>query len=335
MGAAMKTFPMFLRMTGRRLIVVGGGEQAAQKVRLAQKTEADIIVVAPEPEAEFQGQADHGRIHLQPDADAETFRNTALVFVATGCPGADAAWHGVAKAAGALVNVVDAPDLCDAITPSIVDRDPVVVAIGTEGTAPVLGRQIKTRIEQLLEPNLGRLAELAGALRDDVAQRVPRPKRRAFWRWVFGDAPRQAHAQGNEDAARVMIHETVVARGETGETSASMITLIAGAEGPGDLMTLRAVQRLQEADVIFHAPDTDPGVLELARRDAERVATGGRDTPDWPVSRVLDRVRCASKTASRIVWLVKGGAIGLIDQPDFEIIPTAMIPRSQQLRLTG
>ena len=335
MGVAMKTFPMFLRMTGRRLIVVGGGEQAAQKVRLAQKTEADIVVIAPEPEAELQGQSDQGRIHLRPDADAETFRDTALVFVATGCPGADAAWHGVAKAAGALVNVVDAPDLCDAITPSIVDRDPVVVAIGTEGTAPVLGRLIKTRIEQLLEPRLGRLAEFAGSLRDDVAQHVPRPMRRAFWRWVFGEAPRQAHAQGQEDVAQTLIQDAIAARGKTGEVSTSMITLIGGAEGPGDLMTLRAVQRLQEADVIFHAPDTDPGVLELARRDAERVATGGRDTPDWPISRVLDRVTRASRSASRIVWLVKGDTTGLMDQPDIEIVPTAMVVRSQQLRLTG
>ena len=333
----MKTFPMFLRMTDRRLIVVGAGEQAAQKVRLALKTEASIIVVAALPEAELQSFADQGRIQIVPDADASTFRDTALVFIATGCPGADAAWHGVAKAAGALVNVVDAPDLCDAITPSIVDRDPVVVAIGTEGTAPVLGRQIKTRIEELLEPGLGRLAAYAGSKRDAVAQYIPRPKRRGFWRWVFSDAPRQAHAQGEEDTARTLIEDAIAAQGQIKATPASLISVIGGADGPGDLMTLRAVQRLQEADIVFHAPGTSTGVLELARRDAERVQLGGGDTPPWPIARVIERIRDASKSAQRIVWLTIGDANtdSAATTEGFEIIPSAASARPDTLRLTG
>ena len=106
-------------------------------------------------------------------------------------PGSDAALHALAKEGGAVVNVVDQPDLCDAITPSIVDRDPVVVAIGTEGTAPVLARQIKTRMEELLEPRLGDLAALAGRLRDRAAMRLGPRQRRDLWRWVFNmRAPR-------------------------------------------------------------------------------------------------------------------------------------------------
>jgi len=132
----MKTFPMFLKMANRRVVIVGGGEQATQKCRLMLKTEAQVTI-------------------LRGPITVGHFEDTALAFIATGCPGMDTALHALAKAAKTVVNVVDQPDLCDAITPSIVDRDPVVVAIGTEGTAPVLARQIKTRMEEVLEPRLG------------------------------------------------------------------------------------------------------------------------------------------------------------------------------------
>jgi uroporphyrin-III C-methyltransferase/precorrin-2 dehydrogenase/sirohydrochlorin ferrochelatase len=125
-----------------------------------------------------------------------TFLGAALVFVATGCPGLDSAIHALAAAAGAPVNVVDRPDLCDAFTPSIVDRDPVVVAIGTEGAAPVLARQIRTRVETMLDPRLGDFAALAGRLRGAVERQVTRDRRRAFWRWAFDGAPDDA-AEGS------------------------------------------------------------------------------------------------------------------------------------------
>ena len=163
----MKTFPMFLQMQGRRVIIAGGGEQAAQKCRLILKTEATITMLAPTLDPELADLHGQGRIEWS-DAPicASDFTDAALVFIATGCPAADASLHGLAKSVGAVVNVVDQPHLCDAITPSIGDRSPVVVAIGTEGTAPVLARQIKTRDEEMLEPRLGDLAALAGRLRD-------------------------------------------------------------------------------------------------------------------------------------------------------------------------
>ena len=128
----MKTFPMFLQMAGRRVVIAGCGEQAAQKTRLMLKTEAVIEVLAPQLEPELAELAAQGRViqRAGPITPA-SFADTALCFIATGCPGMDAALHDLAKIAGATVNVVDQPELCDAITPSIVDRDPVVVAIGT------------------------------------------------------------------------------------------------------------------------------------------------------------------------------------------------------------
>lgn len=264
----MKTFPMFLKVTRRRIVIIGGGEQAAQKARLVLKTEAELILVAPELDPELQDFVASGRMQHQTDQTPELFKRTVLVFVATGCKGADAAWHNLAKAAGVLVNVVDYPELCDAITPSIVDRDPVVVAIGTEGTAPVLGRQIKTRIEKILHPRLGAYASLAGRLRVQVARYVPSADRRSFWRWVFNGTPWVKFSVGNEREAAEII-KTSITDLEFSQT-AGRLSIVSGASTP-DLVTLRIVERLQSADVIYASDEVSADVLELARRDARRV----------------------------------------------------------------
>ncbi|MEO1309324.1 MAG: bifunctional precorrin-2 dehydrogenase/sirohydrochlorin ferrochelatase, partial [Pseudomonadota bacterium] len=166
----------------------------------------------------------------------EAFRDAALVFIATGCPGTDAALHDLAQLAGAVTNVVDQPDLCDALTPSIVDRDPVVVAIGTEGTAPVLGRQIKTRLEQQLEPRLGDLAALAGRLRDRAAARLGPKARRDLWRWVFNGPPRAAHAAGAERDAATQI-KTAIETGAFGQAAPAPVALVGAGPGSRDLIT--------------------------------------------------------------------------------------------------
>ncbi len=303
----MKTFPMFFQMAGRRVVIVGGGEQAAQKTRLMLKTEAAITVLADDLEDELAALAERGRVtqKVGPIVAAD-FADAALVFVATGCPGADATLHGLAKAAGAVVNVVDRPDLCDVITPSIVDRDPVVVAIGTEGTAPVLARQIKTQVEQLLEPNLGDLASLAGRLRASAAARLGPRARRDLWRWVFGDAPRKRHAAGAERETARMIKEAI-ATGEFGQESGGSVALVGAGPGAKDLITLRGVQRLQEADVIYYDRLVDPEILELARRDAERVYVG--KTPgchSWPQEKITATLVAAARQGQRIVRLKCG-----------------------------
>ena len=284
----MQTFPMFLRMAGRHVVIAGGGEQAAQKCRLMLKTEAEIRILAPQLDDELAELTHEGRIiHDTARPAPDRFAGAALVFVATGCPGLDASLHDLAKLGGATVNVVDQPDLCDALTPSIVDRDPVVVAIGTEGTAPVLARQIKTRVEQMLEPGLGDLARLAGRLRGAVAARVPREARRDLWRWVFMGAPRKLHARGAEREAARRSKDAITAGGAPDRLAAGGVSVIDASGGAADLLSLRAVQRLQEADIILHDIDTSPGVLELARRDADRQSIDARD---WPADRIAGLV---------------------------------------------
>ena len=277
----MKTFPMFLKTEGRRIVIVGGGEQAAQKTRPVRKTSGVITIAAPKLDPELDMLVTEGAVHHHDGPiDPGLFDGAALVFVATGCRGADAAISLLAgEKAGAVVNVIDAPDLCDAFTPSIVDRDPVVVAIGTEGAAPVLARQIKSRMEQLLEPRLGALVAHAGAMRDRVAMRLDRSLHRAFWRWVFTDQPRAAHARGDEAEAERLIADAVE-RGGPGQAT-GRLSIIGTGPGAPDLVTLRAVQRLQEADVIHAAPGVGDDILELARRDAERLPFDPSDGSAW------------------------------------------------------
>lgn len=307
----MKTFPMFLQMAGRRVVIAGGGEQAAQKSRLLLKTEAQITLLAPELDDELADLVASKKVTQDTGAiTPASFSDTALVFIATGCPGCDAALHALAKEGGAVVNVVDQPELCDAVTPSIVDRDPVVVAIGTEGNAPVLGRQIKTQVETLLEPGIGQFVALAGRLRGAVAARVPRERRREFWRWVFADAPRRRHAAGAEREAAVMVKDAIASGGAPEDAGKGVLTVLAIPEA-ADLLTLRAVQRLQEADVIFHELNAE-ATLELARRDAERIGSA------FDTSAKRAAALSMSRDGQRVVWLGEGGP--LCDEDDVEIL---------------
>ncbi|MFK7875937.1 MAG: siroheme synthase CysG [Paracoccaceae bacterium] len=303
----MKTFPMFLQMAGRRVVIVGGGEQAAQKARLILKTEALVEIWAPSLDPELEGLNAAGRItHQAGMITPAMFLDTALVFIATGCPGIDMALHALAKDGGATVNVVDQPELCDAITPSIVDRDPVVVAIGTEGTAPVLARQIKTKLEETLEPRLGDLAALAGRLRAAAAARLAPRARRDLWRWVFNDSPRQKFTSGAEREAAKLI-KTAIETGEYGASSGGSVSIVGAGPGAKDLITLRGVQRLQEADVIYYDRLLDPDILELARRDAERVYVGkAPGCHRWPQEKITQILVAAAKRGQRVVRLKCG-----------------------------
>ncbi|WP_095588131.1 siroheme synthase CysG [Actibacterium ureilyticum] len=303
----MKSFPMFVKTTDRHVVIAGGGEQAAQKARLMLKTDARIVLLAPALDEELsalvaEGRADWRSGPITPDS----FAGCAMGFIATGCPAVDFSLHALAKAGGAMVNVVDRPELCDITTPSIVDRDPVVVAIGTEGTAPVLARRIKTDIEQQLDPRLGAFAALAGRLRGAVAARVPMARRRAFWRSVFGGPEWQEFRSGNERSAAQALKARIAEGGESAD-DLGRIALIGAGPGARDLLTLRAVERLQEADVIFYDRLVDPDVLELARRDAERVFVGKTvGASDWPQDRINALIVSAAQRGQNVVRLKSG-----------------------------
>lgn len=302
----MKAFPMFIKTTDRRVIIVGGGEQAAQKARLILKTDARIVLASVELDAELKNLVDTGRAeHYVGALTEDLFAGAAMAFVATGCFAVDLSAHSIAKAARCPVNVVDQPDLCDITTPAIVDRDPVVVAIGTEGTAPVLARQIKTMAEENLPQSLGGLAALAGRLRPAVAQNIASHQRRGFWRWVFAERPMQFWKSGQEAKAVKAIKAAIAAAGDIGVREDGAVSVVGAGPGARDLLTLRAVQRLQEADIIYFEGDGDHPALELARRDAERCRLNAPShaVTGWPKDAMLQRMVFDAKRNRRVVFL--------------------------------
>lgn len=267
----MRAFPMFIKTTGRRVVIVGGGEEATQKFRLLSKTDAQIVLCAKTLGDELTKAVERGAaVQFDGDITPDVFADTAMVFIGTGDEAVDEAMHAMAKQVGALVNVVDNPPLCDMTTPSLVDRDPVVIAIGSEGTAPVLGRLIKTKIEGMLSPNVGKLAKHAGEMRGRV-NKVFAGRQRPFWAWVFRQGPMQLYARGHEKMGNAAI-EAALQSGEIPfENNRHPISVISTDCQGYDLLTLRAVACLQEADVIYLEPNVDPAIMELPRRDARRV----------------------------------------------------------------
>ncbi|WP_268247209.1 siroheme synthase [Paramylibacter ulvae] len=261
---------MFLKMTDRRVLIIGGGEQAAQKMRLILKTEAEICIVADKICSEIQTVVQQGRVkHLDETVSVELMQSAILVFSATECPTQGARHAKMAKRANTIINVVDMPALCVAMTPSIVDRDPLVIAIGTEGCAPILGRQIKSKIEIMLEPTLGRLVEFAGRMRADVANNIPIKHHRRFWNWVFNASPRIAFDAGNERQSFSMI-KSAITDPQPDTTIRGSLHFIAAGTKDSDLISLRDLRALQSSDLIIYETTDHQSILELARRDALR-----------------------------------------------------------------
>jgi uroporphyrin-III C-methyltransferase/precorrin-2 dehydrogenase/sirohydrochlorin ferrochelatase len=300
----MKYFPILTDLDGASVLVAGGGEQAAQKLRLVARTGARITVVAETVCGEIGALAERGAIRLVRRTfavgDAQGQR---LVYAATGDRALDARVSQAAQALGIPVNVVDAPELSTFITPAIVDRSPVTVAIGTEGAAPVLARQIRARIEALLPARLGALASRAGALRQSLAKAEPDARvRRRLWERLLQGPFRDAVLSGAETQA-----ERILAAELAESQPAGRVALIGCGPGDPDLLTLKALQRLQEADVLVVDRLVDPRILDYARRDAERILVGkdprGASIAQAEINRILVREARAGKVVARL----KGG----------------------------
>lgn len=265
----MKAFPIFLDVDGRDVLLFGGGAEAAAKLRLLAKTTARIHVIAET----FDGVDLSGvtAVRAHPLA-APLPSRVALAYAATGDEALDAAIARRCTDAGILVCAADQPAVSDFTTPAIVDRDPVVVAIGTEGTAPVLSREIKARIEKMLPGRLGRIARKAGALREHVALRLtPGEPRRRFWHSLFGRAlDGDFETTGFGRAARDALDAVAADRRE------GFVSFVGAGAGGADLLTERARHRIDRADVVLYDALLDPTILELARREALLVNVGKR-----------------------------------------------------------
>ena len=267
----MRYFPLFLDVQNRKALVVGGGEEALRKVRLLLKTEARIEVVASELHTELTDLAVGGNIAwIGRKFAPEQLDGAAVVFVS-----ADDETNSLVSAEAhrrdVLVNVVDHEELSSALVPAIVDRDPLVVAIGTEGAAPVLAQGIRNELETALPPFLGALTRAAGALRERVAERVPAGiRRREFWQEFFFGKVRDAFAHGAQNFGPVL--ELALRR--SGEPFGGSVSLVGAGPGDPELLTLKAQRKLRHADVIVYDRLVGPKILDYARRDAIRIPAG-------------------------------------------------------------
>ncbi|EAR52793.1 uroporphyrin-III C-methyltransferase [Oceanicola granulosus HTCC2516] len=269
----MQHFPIFLDLSGQRVVLAGGGETALAKLRLLLKTEANLAVYADRPAPEIEAWAAEGKLTLvrRPLAHGDAIC-ARLVYAATDDAAEDARVAAIGHAAGALVNIVDNLFDSDFITPAIVDRDPVTVAIGTEGAAPVLARAIKADLEARLPATLGPLARIGKAFRH-AADALPfGRKRRDFWSaYYFGAGPRAIEA--GEDAVRAAL-ENLLAEHLAADAAPGRVDFVGAGPGDPELLTLKARKALDAADVVIHDRLVTPEILELARREAVLVSAG-------------------------------------------------------------
>lgn len=270
----MDYLPLFFDLRQRRVLLVGGGTVAARKAAWLVRAGAHLRVVAPHIDEALQElAAEHDGVELcWRDYEEEDLNQAILVVAGTD----DSALNRrVAAAATALripVNVVDQPALCSVIFPAILDRSPIVVAISSSATAPLLVRRLKAQIEQLLSPRLGALAELLGRYRETVRQRLPRAEARLrFWERMV-DGPVANHAlAGRMDEAEALLQENLA---EPVEPIQGEVFLVGAGPGDPELLTLKALRLMQLADVVLYDRLVSVEVMAQVRQDAERIYVG-------------------------------------------------------------
>ncbi len=268
----LDVFPTFHKVAGRRVVVVGAGEEAAAKVRLIGETNAQIEILATEMEPALARAAQRaGARHVAREFSPALIEGAALVFSAREDEALDHAVVTAARALGIPVNAVDRPEMCDFYTGALVNRAPIAVAITSTGVGPVLARHIRARVEALLPRETGTLARLAESFRETVARLVPTSEgRRRLWATFFSGPVAHETYAGRIDAARAAANRLV--NGASDEDG--FVWLIGAGPGAEDLLTLRAQRLLQEADVIVHDRLVPEAVVAMGRRDARRVSVG-------------------------------------------------------------
>nr|WP_241018734.1 siroheme synthase CysG [Pantoea ananatis] len=297
--------PLFADLAGRPVLVVGGGDIAARKIELLRRAGARIQIASRELCPELQALRDEQQLEwLATSFEPAQLDKVFLVIAATDDNALNAQVYDEANARHKLVNVVDDQPKCSFIFPSIVDRSPLVVAISSSGTAPVLARMLREKLETLLPSHLGQMAELAGQWRDKVKARFSRMSdRRRYWERIFNGRFASQMATGDVTAAKQTLDS------ELGDQPPRQGEIILVGAGPGDsgLLTLRGLQVMQLADVVLYDHLVSDEVLDLVRRDADRICVGKRASahllPQDEINQLM--VQLAQK-GKRVVRL-KGG----------------------------
>lgn len=304
----MDYLPIYMNLRQRRVLVVGGGEVAARKVALLNQAGAEVVVVAPDLGRTLGEMHQSGAVTwMQREFEPlDLAGDWTLIYAATDQSEVNRQVSDEAKKRNLAVNVVDNPELCTFIMPAIVDRSPVIAAVSTGGASPVLSRLIRARLESTVPASYGRLADLVSRFRERVKAKFTNGEaRRRFWEDVLQGPIAEMVFSGRESAAEKALAAAVdrsQSGGETGE-----VYLVGGGPGDPDLLTFRALRLMQQADVVLYDRLVAPAVLEMVRRDAERIYVGKeRDRHALPQGDINQLMVHLARKGRRVLRL-KGG----------------------------
>ncbi len=313
----MEYLPVYLQLKGASALLIGGGYVATRKARLLLGAGADLTVVAPAVTSELgELMEQHSATWLQTSYNADSategegglvhlFGHLVLVVAATGDRSVNEHISNDAKAHGIPVNVVDCPDLCTFIFPSIVDRSPLLIAVSSSGRSPVLARLLRRKIESMVPAGYGKLAEFAGRMRDLVKGAIVEDTpRRLFWEQAVEGTIGELVLAGREEQAEKRLHQQLAA---TEKQHRGEVYLVGAGPGDPDLMTFKAVRLLQSADVVLYDRLVSAAIVDLARRDAQRIYVGkvraDHSVPQQQINQLLVDLALEGKRVIRL----KGG----------------------------
>jgi len=304
----MRYFPLFIDTQQSHCLIVGAGEVAARKLELILKSEASVTVVAPWMCDTVKSYADNPRVTLIEREFADTdLTDQQMVFVATSETDINQHVHDIAREKGILVNVVDNTPLCQFITPSIIDRSPIVIAMSSGGVAPVLLRYLRQKLESVIPANISRLGAFSEKFREKVKSSLKGvTARRYFWEDVLDGDIAELVEKGQDDKANAKFLEALSAA-QSEQKIEGQVYLVGAGPGDPDLLTFRALRLMQKADVVVYDRLVSPAILELVRRDAEKIYVGkAKSNHTLPQDQINSLMVEEAKKGNRVVRL-KGG----------------------------
>jgi uroporphyrin-III C-methyltransferase/precorrin-2 dehydrogenase/sirohydrochlorin ferrochelatase len=303
----MNYMPFFFDLKGRPCLLIGGGSIATRKARLLAKAGAKLMVVAPYISDEMQTmvKASEGECFFR-EYDTSDLDMGVVIICATDNSDINQRVSEEAQARKLPVNVVDSPSLCSIITPAIVDRSPLMIAITSGGDAPVLARQMRAKLEVMFPSAYGSLASLASKFRHRVKATVTsEPKRLRFWETVFNGIAAEKAFAGKLDEAEQAIENQL--NDNANAELLGEVYLVGGGPGDPDLLTFKALRLMQQADVVLYDRLVSEPVMNLVRRDADRIYVGKRTSdhavPQQDINQMLVDL---AKEGKRVLRL-KGG----------------------------
>jgi len=306
----MDHLPIFLNVKGARSLVVGGGFLAARKADLLLRAGCKLTVLTPTLGEELTHLAQTQYFeHKMGELSAEDLAGCKVVFGCSRDKAINRKLCDLAEAAGILVNITDDPGSCDFIMPAIVDRSPLLVAIASSGTSPLLTRMLRARFETDIPAAYGRLAEFAGSYRDRIKNSIPNgTRRRRFWETMIAGPVAEHIFSGQIEQAQSLVENLLDEAVRDGDKQPiGEVYLVGTGPGDPDLLTFRALRLMQQADVVLYDRLIGEGILNLVRRDAQRIYVGklpkNHTVPQEEIGKMLIRLAQEGKRVLRL----KGG----------------------------